>query len=918
MENNTKDFKNTLLMPKTEFPMRGNLGVNELNIQKKWEEADLYNQVIKQNEGNTPFYLHDGPPYANGSIHIGHALNKILKDFLIRYKTMNGYYAPYLPGWDTHGLPIEHALSKNKKVNRKELSIAQFRTLCEKYAKEQVEIQKKGFMRLGILGEWDNPYITLNPLFEAEQIRLFGKMVKKGLIFKGLKPVYWSPSSESALAEAEIEYKDVEATSIYIAFPVVDSKGLLDSDCELVIWTTTPWTIPANLAICCGPTFDYVEILADGRKFVVASGLLEEVTKTIGFTDVKVLKTIKGSELEGITYRHPLYGRISPVILGDHVTLESGTGLVHTAPGHGEDDFVVGKKYGLEILCPVDSKGFMTKEAGPFEGLFYENANEVIMDALKEQNMLLKATKFMHSYPHDWRTNKPIIFRATPQWFASIDFLKEDILKAIKDVEWSPVWGEVRLSNMIKDREDWCISRQRTWGVPIPVFYAEDGTPILDDEVINHVASLVEENGSNVWFEKEAKELLPDGFTHKGSPNNIFTKEMDIMDVWFDSGTSHTAALNSRYGVNVADVYLEGSDQYRGWFNSSLITSVATNGVAPYKTVISHGFTLDGQGRKMSKSLGNTIDPLSVCNEYGADILRLWVSSVEYQSDVPISKELLKQISESYRKIRNTFRFLLANLSDFNEATDRIPYEELSDVDKYIEICLNDVVRDCHNGYNKYSFSDVYRSVLKFMTNELSSFYLDFTKDILYIHEVNSKDRRSIQTVLYDCLHSLSTIMTPILPHTMDEIYSYMNNHTKDSIYLERMVEVLDYKDATSIKNKFNVFMTFRDDVLKALETARNDKIIGKSLNASIKVVPSAEVLDVIKSLNINLAQVFIVSKFNIVTELTSCVELPTCKILVEPATGYTCCRCWQIVDHVDSECLCDRCVNIVSKLNNN
>ena len=622
MDLKTKDFKDTLLMPKTDFPMRGNLGVNELPIQAKWEENKIYEKVVKKNEGKEPFFLHDGPPYANGNIHLGHALNKILKDFIIRYKTMNGFYSPYQPGWDTHGLPIEQALTKNKKVNRKEMSVADFRTLCEKYALEQIALQKIGFKRLGILADWNDPYITLTHDFEAEQIRCFGKMAARGLIFKGLKPVYWSPSSETALAEAEIEYKDVSATSIYVAFPVVDGKDVLSNDCELVIWTTTPWTMPANLAICAGPDFEYAVVKVGERFFVVATELLETAAKEIGWENYEIIKKFDGSQLEGVTYKHKLFNRVSPVILGDHVTLESGTGLVHTAPGHGEDDFVVGKKYGLDVLCPVDSRGFMTEEAGEFAGLFYETANEQIITRLNEEDMLLKSYSFMHSYPHDWRTGKPIIFRATPQWFASIDKFKDDILEAIKTVNWYPAWGEVRLANMIKDRQDWCISRQRVWGVPIPVFYAEDGSAILDQDVINHVAALYEEFGSNVWFERDAKDLLPEGYTHPGSPNGHFTKETDIMDVWFDSGTSHHGALLKKYGTCVADVYLEGSDQYRGWFNSSLSTGVAMTKKAPYKMVLSHGFVLDGAGNKMSKSLGNGIDPAEIISKYGADTLR--------------------------------------------------------------------------------------------------------------------------------------------------------------------------------------------------------------------------------------------------------------------------------------------------------
>lgn len=910
-----KEYKETLLMPKTDFPMRGNLGVNELTMQQKWEDLKIYDKVVQKNEGKEPFFLHDGPPYANGSIHVGHAMNKTLKDFLVRYKSMNGYYAPYLPGWDTHGLPIETALSKNKKINRKEMSIPAFRNLCEKYALEQVEIQKKGFKRLGILGEWNDPYITLNHHYEAEQIRCFGAMAKKNLIFKGLKPVYWSPSSETALAEAEIEYKDVKSSSIYVAFPVVDGKNILSSNCELVIWTTTPWTMPANLAICAGPDIEYAVVESSGRYLVVATELINTVFETLEATDFKIVRRMMGKDLEGITYRHPLYDRISPVILGDHVTLDAGTGLVHTAPGHGEDDFIAGKKYGLDVLCPVDSRGYMTAEAGEFEGLFYEDANSVILRRLNEENALLKEIEIIHSYPHDWRTKKPIIFRATAQWFASIDHFKEEILSAIKNVNWVPNWGEVRISNMIKDRTDWCISRQRVWGVPIPIFYAEDETPIIDQEVIDHVADLFEEYGSNVWFEREAKDLLPEGYTHPGSPNGKFTKEMDIMDVWFDSGTSHQAALKLRYGVSQADVYLEGSDQYRGWFNSSLTTSVALTGKSPYKTAISHGFTLDGEGRKMSKSLGNTIDPVASCNEFGADIFRLWVASIEYQSDFKMSKELLKQVSESYRKIRNTFRFLLGNLFDFDPKINRVSYEKLPEIDQFMICKLNEVIETVHASYNQYEFAEVYRGMLNFITNELSSFYLDFTKDILYIEEADSLERRSIQTVFYDTLYALVTMLTPIIPHTADEVYGYMPGQKQESVYLCDMVVPVHYMNAKELLAKYEDLMVVRDDVLKALELARSQKIIGKSMNANVLLYPTDKVAKLITTLDVDLKQIFIVSNFNIATSDFDGDEYPSGKIAVTAAEGLTCSRCWQIVNALNEGELCSRCERIVKHI---
>ena len=672
------EYKDTLLMPKTEFPMRGNLPKREPEIQAKWEEMNIYEQVQKHTEGRPLFILHDGPPYANGDIHMGHALNKVLKDFIVRFKSMNGFHAPYVPGWDTHGLPIETALTK-KGVKRKEMSVAEFRKLCEEYAYEQVNNQREQFKRLGVRGDWENPYITLKPEYEAQQIKVFGEMAKKGYIYKGKKPVYWSPSSESALAEAEIEYQDKRSASIYVAFEVTDGKGVIENGVKIIIWTTTPWTIPANLGISLHPQLNYVVVEVTGEKYVVAEALLESVTSELDWENPKVVQTVKGTELDRAVAKHPLYDRESLVMLGEHVTTDAGTGCVHTAPGHGEDDFIIGQKYGLDVLCPVDEKGVMTEEAGEFAGLFYDEANKAITEKLTEVGALLKLTFITHSYPHDWRTKKPTIFRATAQWFASIKDFREDLLTAIAETKWVPAWGETRLYNMVRDRGDWCISRQRAWGVPIPVFYAENGEPIITDETIEHVSNLFREHGSNVWFEREVEDLLPEGFTHEGSPNGIFTKETDIMDVWFDSGSSHQAVLEEREGLQrPADLYLEGSDQYRGWFNSSLSTGVAVTGKAPYKGVLSHGFALDGEGRKMSKSVGNVVIPAKVMNQLGADILRLWVASVDYQADVRVSDPILKQVAEVYRKIRNTFRFLLGNLDGFNPETDKVAVAELT------------------------------------------------------------------------------------------------------------------------------------------------------------------------------------------------------------------------------------------------
>lgn len=893
------ELKDTLLLPQTSFEMRGNLGVREVDFQSKWTSMDLYNRVLKQNENNTPFVLHDGPPYANGAIHIGHALNKILKDFVIRYKTMKGFYAPYIPGWDTHGLPIEQALTK-KGVNRKEMSVSDFRRLCHDYALEQVKMQKVQFKRLGILGEWDNPYITLNPAFEADQLRVFGAMAQKGLIYKGLKPVYWSPSSESALAEAEIEYEDVTSPSIYVAFDIVSGPR---AGQKLIIWTTTPWTLPANLAISANPTLTYVVIEASGVRYIVAKSLLEKVQSVLKFETANIVETFLGSELEFTQYVHPLNGRICPVILGDHVTDTDGTGLVHTAPGHGEDDYNVGKKYNLDILVPVDDRGMFTKDALEFEGLYYEKANPLIIEKLQTLGNLLHVSYFKHSYPHDWRTKKPIIFRATPQWFASIDLLKKPLLDEIKNTNWIQKWGELRIHNMIKDRNDWCISRQRAWGVPIPVFYAENGEAILDQTVINHVADIVEQQGTNAWLDLDANVLLPAGYTHPGSPNGIFRKETDIMDVWFDSGSSHK--LLQRRGLSYpADLYLEGSDQYRGWFNSSLITGVALYGKAPYKAVVSHGFVLDKDGRAMSKSLGNTTDPLKITSEMGADILRLWVSSVEYASDVRIGDSLMKQVSESYRKIRNTFKFLISNLFDFNPAVDCVPYEKLGSLDKIMLHKLEDLKQNVYDAFDNYRFDVVYRQVNNYMINDLSAFYLDYTKDILYVEAQNGSLRRSVQTVLYEQLMNLLKLLNPILPHTTSEAYWALPFDHLDDVYLERMPEVVDYKDR-HLDRAFDAFMTVRDELLKQLEDMRKNKIIGKSLEASVKIQLPADVKSLIESLNVSLTQVWMVSTVELQVGETLGV---TCQV----AEGHKCERCWNIVSEINSDHVCPRCAAVL------
>ncbi|MBM7665080.1 isoleucyl-tRNA synthetase [Solibacillus kalamii] len=914
------EYKDTLLMPKTDFPMRGGLPTKEPQVQAQWDEMDINKLVLERTKDRPHYLLHDGPPYANGDIHIGHALNKVIKDMINRQKSMSGFHVPYIPGWDTHGLPIEQALT-NKGVKRKEMSVAEFRELCEKYAYEQIENQKSQFRRLGVRGDWANPYITLKPEFEARQIEVFGKMAEKGYIYKGLKPVYWSPSSESALAEAEIEYKDVESYSIYVAFGIKDSKGVVPADAKFVIWTTTPWTIPANLGISVNPEFTYVVVETSGSKYIVAKDLLEKLSATFGWEDVQIVQEVQGEQLDMIVAEHPIYKRDSLVMVGDHVTADAGTGCVHTAPGHGEDDYQIGKRYGLDILSPVDNGGCYTNEAPGFEGLFYEKANPVVIEKLKEENALLHVSKFTHSYPHDWRTKKPVIYRATPQWFASVEMFRDELLDAVKATEFTPAWGETRLYNMIRDRGDWVISRQRAWGVPIPIFYAEDETPIITPETIAHISKLFREHGSNIWFQREAKDLLPVGFTHEGSPNGKFTKENDIMDVWFDSGSSHQGVLVERGLKYPADLYLEGSDQHRGWFNSSLITSVAINGHAPYKGLLTHGFVLDGEGRKMSKSLGNTIDPIKVMNQYGADIIRMWVASVDYTGDVRISMDMLKQVSETYRKVRNTLRFLHGNVTDFNETTDRVAYEELREMDQYMYMRLQDVVKTIREAYDRYDFSTVYTTVNNFVAIELSSFYLDIAKDVVYIEGTDNKDRRAMQTVMYDTLMALVKLLTPIIPHTTEELWSYIEFDGKpQSVQLTDFPEVVEQANFAELRTKWVKVIAVRNEVLKALEEARNAKTIGKSLEAKISVYADSETVELLNDANIDFAQLSIVSQFVIAGSKENApaeaLVLDKTALVVEKADGEKCERCWTISETVGASenhpTLCKRCADVV------
>lgn len=911
-------IKDTLNLGKTKFKMRGNLPVREAQWQKEWEENDLYEQRLKLNEGHPHFDLHDGPPFANGNIHMGHALNKISKDIIVRYKNMNGYYAPYVPGWDTHGLPVEQQLAK-KGVDRKTMDRAKYRELCRQYAEEQIQKQMTDFKRLGVMADWDHPYITLQHDFEAQEIRVFGEMYKKGYIYKGKKPVYWSWSSESTLAEAEVEYKDVEANSIFVAFPVTDGKGIIDpKDTYFVIWTTTPWTIPANEAICVNPKFDYSVVQVGDKRYVVASGLLDKVAEEIGWDNYKVVQTVKGADMEYMKAKHPIYDKESLVIEGFHVTLDDGTGLVHTAPGFGEDDFNVGQKYNLPIFSPVDAHGCYTDEVPELKGMFYQDVDKLMIQKLKDAGALLKLKVFTHSYPHDWRTKKPVIFRATTQWFASISPFRDQILDQIDKAEFIPSWGKTRLYNMIKDRGDWVISRQRAWGVPLPIFYAEDGTPIVTPETIEHIAKIFEKEGSNAWYTHTAKELLPDGFTSEHSPNGEFTKEKDILDVWFDSGSSWSGVMEKRDGLHFpADLYLEGSDQYRGWFNSSLITSVAVTGKAPYKEVLSQGFVLDDKGHKMSKSLGNVISPNDVIKRMGAEIIRLWVAQADTTSDVAVSMGILQQSAESYRKIRNTFRYMLANTSDFDPKENRVSYDDLRSVDQYMEVKLNDLVKDCLAAYDKFDFTTVFKKVFNFISNDLSAFYLDFAKDVLYIEDQDSHARRSMQTVIYDAAVKLDKILTPILPHTMEEIWGFLKE-PEDYVQLANMPKVEGYANHDELLENWGKFMNLRNDVLKALEDARNKKLIGKSFEAAVTIYPDKETKAMLDDLDADFRQILIVSKLTIADgEAPEDAEkLNNASIVVEHAEGEVCPRCRMIRTDIGEDPklpkLCGRCAKIV------
>lgn len=925
-------IKDTLNMPKTDYSMKAQLPVNEPKWQKEWEENNYYQEVLKKNKGKEMFILHDGPPYANGNIHTGHVLNKILKDIIIRSKNMNGFCAPIVFGWDTHGLPIENAMLKQLKKNAEDFDALSLRQACANYAKEQVAMQKEQFFSVGLLADKNEGYLTLYPEYEKNQILIFKEMVKRNLIYQGLKPVYWSWSSQSALADAEIEYKDVKSPAIYVGFDFENPKY---EGVEIVIWTTTPWTIPANKGISVGADFEYSIIKAGNKQYLVASDLVEDFVNNTELGEYEVVSTLMGRDLENELVLHPITGEKYPVMLGEHVTVESGTGCVHTAPAHGEDDFNVGKLYNLEVESVVDAKGYMNDAAGEFAGMFYDDANKAVTQKLESLGKLVKLSFIKHSYPHDWRTKKPVFYRATKQWFCTLKPIKQEILNAINETSFMSEWGRTRLYNMLDNRDEWCISRQRKWGVPLPIFYDENEEPILDENVIEHVAELFGKYGSDIWFDWEAKDLLPEGYTTPGSPNNIFTKETDIMDVWFDSGSSHQAVIKELYNKDQADLYLEGSDQYRGWFNSSLITSVAINNHAPYKQLLSHGFVLDGKGSKMSKSLGNTIEPSDITSQRGADILRLWVASVDYQSDVNLTEDLLTQVSETYRKYRNTIRFMLGNVSDFNKE-DLIDFNDLELVDQYMLIKLSELTNKVIDLYNKYDFTHIVDEVINYITRSLSGFYLDFIKDIIYVCRKDDKRRRQIQTVLYYHLEQLIQLMAPIIPHTAYEAQKEFNGKV---VFLEDFKTFDNFKDFKisetnlSVVELFDQFLVIRDDINKELEekrrieidnpqTGKKEKLIGSSLKARVVYQPKAEYENVINILKDDLQTLCIVSSFEIDKNIEGATEYETGSVLVERMEGCECARCRKMFnqDQVSSKkieeedvLLCQDCLDIVN-----
>ena len=932
-----KDYTSSLNLPKTEFSMKANLPQREPETIKYWESIDLYKKMVEVREGNERFSFHDGPPFSNGNIHMGHALNKILKDFINKYKSMSGYRISYVPGWDNHGMPIESAIIKKNKLDRKKMSISEFRTACQGFAQDFVDKQADQFKRLGLVADWENPYLTMSPDFEAAEVKIFGEMFKRGYIYKGLKPVYWCPKDETALAEAEIEYQTDKCTSIYVKFKVADDKGKLAAICDLdktyfVIWTTTTWTLPGNLAIALNPDEEYDLVKVEsGETYVLAKALTEKTLKAAGIESYEVLATFAGKEFEFMTAQHPFLDRKSVVVNADYVTMDSGTGCVHTAPGFGADDYQTCRRYNIDIIVPVDDRGYQTEDAGKFAGMYYAESNEAILADMKESGALLASEEIEHEYPHCWRCKSPIIFRATPQWFCSVDAFKDAAAESCKDVKWLPAWGEERMVQMIRERADWCISRQRHWGLPIPVFYCDEcKKPICNDETIAAVSALFGTKGSNAWFDMEAADILPEGFVcpHCGKAHG-FTKETNTLDGWFDSGSSHYAVLACRENESwPSDIYLEGGDQYRGWFQASLLTAVGSTGVAkaPFKAVLTHGWVVDGEGKAMHKSLGNSISPDDIVKKYGAELVRLWAASSDYHADVRCSENIFKQLSESYRKIRNTARIMMANLGDFNPDTDLVAFDDMLEIDQWIVAETNNLVKQCLEAYDEYEFHIVYHAINKFCTIELSKLYIDITKDRLYVEKADSAARRSGQSALYHVLTVITRLLAPVISFTAEEIWKAMpheKSEKAESIFLNDMPRYSKaFADETAaLCAKWDKLFEYRDDVMKALELARAEKMIGKSLDAKVTVyTKDADAYAALSAFADKLAETYITSAAYVVngdapegafTETQTGIA-----VKVEPADGQKCDRCWSYstegVTDEEGGFLCERCRKIL------
>ena len=932
----SQDFNSTLNLPKTEFPMRAGLPKREPEMLKHWEELDIYNEMLKKNDGHPRFSLHDGPPFSNGNIHMGHALNKSIKDFIVRSYAMRGYYTPYIPGWDNHGMPIESAIIKEQKLNHKAMSVADFRSACEAYAEKYINIQREGFKRLGVIGDWEHPYRTMNKGFEADEIRIFGKMYRNGHIYKGLKPVYWCAKDETALAEAEIEYQDDPCTTVYVKFPMFDHQGKLShldtTRLFFVIWTTTIWTLPGNLAIALHPDESYAIVRPDysDEMFIVAEALAEKVMGIGGYTGYQILESHPGSFYENMLAKHPFLDKTSRLVLADYVTMDSGTGCVHTAPGFGADDYQTCMRYGMEMVVPVDDQGRHTDYAGKYAGLKTDESNPIILADMKADGSLFASEEIVHSYPHCWRCKSPIIFRATPQWFCSVDGFKEEAVKACEDVKWLPAWGKERMGAMIRERADWCISRQRRWGLPIPVFYCSDcHKSVCTEESIETVAKLFEEKGSNAWFDMEAEEILPQGFQCPHCGGIHFTKETDTLDGWFDSGSTHFAAMQRDQGFWPSDMYMEGGDQYRGWFQSSLLVAVGALGMgAPYKECLTHGWTVDGEGKAMHKSLGNGVDPADMVKEFGADIVRLWAGSADYHVDVRCSKEIFKQLSQNYLKFRNTARYCLGNLDGF-DANDLVKPEDMEELDRWAVTKLNELIEKVADAYNNYEFHVISHAINDFCVVELSSFYLDIIKDRLYCEEKNGLKRRSAQTALYLILDSMAKMFAPILAFTCDEIWLSMPHRDGDdqrNIVLNEMNKPFtEYALDGDAMARWEKLIALRSDVNGVLEAARADKRIGKPLEASVTLrAESAEAKELVESVSdMNLSELFIVSKCLIADDEPAAdavtgkgASVPGLTVSVIEASGVKCPRCWMHSEEADAETgLCPRCAAVVAKL---